>query len=189
MEPKETPFATKIERFRPILLTLAEAMISPLLRRDLEASDLVQQTLMEAHQHADKLADMESKIFYSWLRTCLKHNLLDTVKRLTTQKQDVRRHYIASDLADSFDRLDKVLVADQTSPSQIVQRNEQVSILLQHLQDLPPNQRTAVIMKHLRGYSLRDIAESLGLTEPAVAGLLHRGRQHLVAAMETRGQD
>ena len=43
-------------------------------------------------------------------------------------------------------------------------------------------------MKHLQGCSLRDIAQALNLTEPAVAGLLHRGRQHLVAAMETRGQ-
>ncbi len=185
----ETTFTQNIQRFRPILLTLAEAMISPALRGDLEASDLVQQTLMEAYHHVDKLAETESKPFYAWLRTCLKHNVLDAVKQLKTQKQDLRRRVRTSDLADSFDRLDRVLVADQTSPSQIAQRNEQISILLHHLQDLPTNQRTAVIMKHLQGCSLRDIAQALNLTEPAVAGLLHRGRQHLVTAMETRGQD
>ena len=184
----ETPFTRNIERFRPTLLSLAEAMISPALRGDLEASDLVQQTLLEAYHHVDKLVEMESKPFYAWLRTCLKHNVLDAVKHLKTQKQDLRRRIRTSDLADSFDRLDRVLVADQTSPSQIAQRNEQISIFLHHLQDLPTNQRTAVIMKHLQGCSLRDIAQALNLTEPAVAGLLHRGRQHLVAAMETRGR-
>ena len=189
MEPADTSFTRNIERFRPILLTLAEAMISPKLQCDLEASDLVQQTLMEAHHHADKLASTESAPFFAWLRTCLKHNILDSIKHLKTQKQGIRRRERASELAHSFDQLDKVFVSDQTSPSQIAQRNEQITILLEILQDLPSNQRTAVIMKHLRGCSLREIAEALCLSEAAVAGLLHRGRQRLVALMENHGRD
>ncbi len=49
MEQSEKSIEKCLNHFRPVLLTLAEAMISSTLRGDLEASDLVQQTLLEAH--------------------------------------------------------------------------------------------------------------------------------------------
>ena len=62
-----------------MLLTLAEAMISPALRSDLEASDLVQQTLMEAHCNAEQLVLMNAAVVFSWLRSALQHNMLDAI--------------------------------------------------------------------------------------------------------------
>lgn len=184
----QTPFEKDIQRFRPILLSIAEAMISPTLRGHLEASDLVQQTFLEAHCNAEKLAGTESAPLFGWLRICLKNNLLDAVKHLKSQKNDLKRQMRISELAESFDRMEQLLVADQTSPSQIAERNEQILILLALLQEIPPDQKTAVIMKHLRGCSLKEIAEELNRSESATAGLLHRGRQNLVAAMESRRQ-
>jgi RNA polymerase sigma-70 factor (ECF subfamily) len=171
-----------------MLLSRAETMISPTFRKELDASDLVQQTLMEAHCHAEKLSGIGSAPFFVWLKTALKHNVLDAVKHLKTQKHDWKRRLRISERADSFDRVENELVANQTSPSQIVQRNEQISILLGYLQELPSNQRKALSMKHLQGSTLKEIAEALCLSESAVAGLLHRGREQLVALMEVRGQ-
>ena len=53
-EPQNKP-ANCMEKFRPVLLTLAKTMISPTLRGNLEASDLVQLTLLEAHRNIDQL--------------------------------------------------------------------------------------------------------------------------------------
>ena len=88
-------------------------------------------------------------------------------------------------MEESFARLEQVLVADETSPSALVQRNEQIAIMLAALQELPENQRIAVIMKHLQGHCLKEVAASLGLSESATAGLLHRGRQQLIRCMGT----
>jgi RNA polymerase sigma-70 factor (ECF subfamily) len=44
---------------------------------------------------------------------------------------------------------------------------------------LPESQRRAVEMHHLQGRSLAEIAETLGTTKPAIAGLLHRGLKAL----------
>lgn len=184
MEESGTDVAKSLDHFRPVLLTLAEAMISSTLRGDLEASDLVQQTLLEAHCNAEQLALVSQSAFFSWLRSALNHNMLDAVKHLKAQKNDVRRRVRASDLEASFIRLEQVLVADETSPSEVVQRNEQVCTMLSALQTLPDNQKRAVIMKHLNGRSLREIAEELGLSEPAAAGVLHRGRQQLAKFLE-----
>lgn len=189
MEESETHVAKSLNEFRPVLLTLAEAMISSTLRGDLEPSDLVQQTLLEAHCNAEQLAVMSKGAFFSWLRSALNHNVLDAVKHLKAQKNDVRRRVRASDLEASFIRLEQVLIADETSPSDVLQRNEQICIMLAALQTLPDNQRRAVILKHLNGRSLKEIADALGLSEPAAAGVLHRGRQQLAKCLEEQCDD
>ena len=74
MEESGANVAKSLDHFRPVLLTLAEAMISSTLRGDLEASDLVQQTLLEAHCNAEQLALMSRDALFSWLRSALKHN-------------------------------------------------------------------------------------------------------------------
>lgn len=189
MEQSETHIAKSLNHFRPIMLTLAEAMISSTLRGDLEPSDLVQQTLLEAHCNAEQLALLNQPAFFSWLRNALNHNVLDAVKHLRAQKNDIRRRVRESDLEASFMRLEQILIADETSPSEVVQRNEQICLMLAAVQTLPDNQRRAVILKHLNGRSLREIAEVLGLSEPAAAGVLHRGRQRLAQCLEEQRDD
>lgn len=189
VEQSETHVAKSLNNFRPIMLTLAEAMISSTLRGDLEPSDLVQQTLLEAHCNAEQLAAMSQPAFFSWLRNALNHNVLDAIRHLKAQKNDVRRRVRVSDLEATFVRLEQVLVADETSPSEVVQRNEQICLMLAAVQTLPDNQRRAVILKHLNGCSLREIADALGLSEPAAAGVLHRGRQRLAECLRERCND
>lgn len=173
-----------LERYRPVLVTLAESLVSPVFRGQIEASDLVQQTLLEAHCNASVLETLDEGPFFGWLRKALRNNVLDAVKHLKTEKNDFRRRVSDADLEESFVRLENVFAVDDTSPSQISHRNEQIARMLSALQLLPSNQRTAVIMKHLRGQSLKKIAESLDISESAVAGLLHRGRQQLLRCME-----
>lgn len=180
MQPNHENFESRIERLRPVMLTLAEALLSPAYRVELEASDLVQQTLLEAHQQAHLLNSIDDGPFFAWLRTALQHNLLDAVKNLRTLKNDARRTVRASELEDSFVRLEQLFASDETSPSEVAQRNEQTAALLETIQCLPDNQRKAIILKHLRGHSLQEVAGILGLSEPAAAGLLHRGRKQLI---------
>jgi RNA polymerase sigma-70 factor (ECF subfamily) len=180
----ESNLAATLNQFRPMLLTLAEAMISPTLRRDLEASDLVQQTLLEAHCNMEQLVRMNAAVIFSWLRSALQHNMQDAIRHLHAQKHDIRRRVQLSDLENSWCRLQELFVDQDTSPSEVLQRNEQLCLMLSALQTLPENQRAALILKHLKGHSLKEVAEALQLSESAAAGLLHRGRQRLAQCLE-----
>ncbi len=189
MEPPNLQLETRLSRLRPMLVSLAEALISPANRNDIEASDLVQQTLLEAHIQSQSLQTLAEGPLFGWLRTALRNNVLDAVKHMYTQKNDVRKRLRIADIADSFVRLEQLLATDETSPSEVIQRKEQTALLLEAIQQLPDNQKQAIILKHLRGFSLKQTAESLGLSEAATAGLLHRGRKQLAEQLEQRSYD
>ncbi len=188
IEP-QSELANSMGKFRPILLTLAESMISPALRGNLEASDLVQQTFLEAHRNADQLAATGERPVFAWLRKALRHNFLDAVKHLKAQKNDSRRTLRCSEMAASFHPIEQFFAADGTSPSQFAQRNEQIALMLAAIQELPPNQGNAIILKHLLGHSLKEVACALQLSEDATAGLLHRGRQQLAQRLKKAGHE
>ena len=54
------------------------------------------------------------------------------------------------------------------------------------LAELPEAQRRAIELHHLRGMPLAEIADELGSTKAAVAGLLHRGLKTLRTRLEDR---
>ena len=51
--------------------------------------------------------------------------------------------------------------------------------------ELPPAQRSAVILKDVLGHSLEEIAALLELSVPAVKAALHRGRTRLQRVWRT----
>jgi RNA polymerase sigma-70 factor (ECF subfamily) len=71
------------------------------------------------------------------------------------------------------------LAADQTSPSQAAERNEELLRLADALAALPEPQREVIVLKHLRSWPLQRIADHLGRSVPAIASLLRRGLEDL----------
>lgn len=63
-----------------------------------------------------------------------------------------------------------------TLPDDILLSEESRTILQTSIDSLPDNMRTVVIMKDVEGFSNEEIAQSLGLSVPAVKSRLHRGR-------------
>ena len=64
------------------------------------------------------------------------------------------------------------------------QRQEQALQLSAALAKLPDAQREALLMRHIHGHSLANIAQHLGRSHAAVAGLLKRGLQQLRSQLQ-----
>ena len=75
--------------------------------------------------------------------------------------------------------LEKWLAADQSSPSQIASRNEELFRLVDALSQLPDRMREVVVAKYCRGWTLQRTADEMECTVPAVASLLRRGLDEL----------
>jgi RNA polymerase sigma-70 factor (ECF subfamily) len=169
-----------LERFRSYLLLLARVRLDPMVRARVGASDVVQQTLLEAHRDRGQFQGRRVGQQAAWLRQILARNLANVVRDQRRDKRDVARDQpLQSALDESASRLEAWLAAEQSSLSQQVQRDERAVRLAEALATLPENQREAVVLRHRHGCSLVEIGERLGCTTAAVTGLLHRGLRNL----------
>jgi RNA polymerase sigma-70 factor (ECF subfamily) len=171
-----------LERFRGYLRLLAGLQLAPRLRGKVDLSGVVQQTLLDAHL-ANCRERTEAQVT-AWLRKILLNNLADEIRRCGARKRDAKlERSLDVALEESASRLEGWLAAQHSSPSQRAVRDEEVLRLVAALSALPENQRKAVEFHHLQGLSLAQIAEELGTSKPAVAGLLHRGLKALRATL------
>ena len=126
--------APDLESFRAYLQVLARARLDPRLQSKLDASDLVQQTLLEAHQAAEQLQGRSGTEKAAWLRRALANNLADEVRKLTRGRRDIRREQSLEDaLEQSSARLKAWLAAELASPGQKAERQEQALHLAEAL--------------------------------------------------------
>jgi RNA polymerase sigma-70 factor (ECF subfamily) len=169
------------ERFRPLLLLQARQLgLDPRLRRRFDASDLVQETLLRAHQRREAFRGTTPAELARWLQEILANLAMDQVRRETADKRDATlEHSLHAAAADSSARLERWLAADQSGPEAAAQRHELLLHLAEALEQLPQEQRDVVILRDLQEMPLAQIAAELGRTEKSVAGLLLRGRRRL----------
>ena len=166
------------EKYRPYLRMLAEMQLDPRLNAKVDLSGVVQQTLLEAFREAPALPDAEQKL--KWLRRVLAHNLTDEIRKFRTDKRLIVREMPLNEAVEQSSlRLEAWLKAETSSPSHHLQREEKAVLIACALQRLPETQRQALVLQHWHGMPISQIAEHMGKSITAVAGLLKRGLQSL----------
>jgi RNA polymerase sigma-70 factor (ECF subfamily) len=169
-----------LEPYRRYLEVLARVHLQPQLRGKLDPADVVQQTMMRACVAMSDFRGATSSAMAGWLRKILAHTLADVARHYRRDRRDIHlERSIEADLDRSSSALAGWLAADQTSPSRAAERNEELLRLADALADLSEPEREVVILKHCRGWTLKQIAEHMNRTAPAVAGLLRRGLEQL----------
>lgn len=178
--PPDAEAGRVLEPFRKYLQVLAAVHLDTRLRGKLDPSDVVQQTMLRACVGFEQLRGREPGVVAAWLRKILARTLADAVRDLERAKRDLNRERSLEEALDhSSTRLEGWRAADQSSPSERADKNEQLLRLADALCDLPDDTREAVVLKHCREWTLAEIAEHLGRTPAAVASLLHRGLKQL----------
>jgi RNA polymerase sigma-70 factor (ECF subfamily) len=172
--------AEALEGYRPYLRLLARLHADPGLRGKLDPSDLVQQTLMLAYRGIGQFRGATDGERAAWLRRILARQLANAARDLGRDKRDAGRECSLEAAVDqSSARLEALLAADQSSPSERAERNEQLLRLAAALEALPEAQREAVTLHHLQHWTLEAVARHLDRTPAAVGGLIRRGLQQL----------
>lgn len=169
-----------LEQYRDYLRLLARLQIAPLLQGKVDPSDVVQETLLKAHERRDEFRGTTDAQLAAWLRQILANQLAETLRRFTRQQRDVaRERSLEAAVEESSARLEQWLAGAGLTAEERTDRDEQLVRMSEALATLPEDQRAAVEMRYLEGVAVGQIGERLGRTEASVAGLLRRGLERL----------
>ncbi len=169
-----------LERYREYLRLLARVQLDPRLQAKLDASDVVQETLLRAHRARDQFRGQTEAERVAWLRTILAGELARALRDLGRDRRDVdREQSLHQALERSSRRLEGWLAAGDSSPGERAERNEELADLADALAALPDDQRQAMELHYLHGWPLAEIATHLGRTGKSVSGLLYRALRTL----------
>jgi RNA polymerase sigma-70 factor (ECF subfamily) len=168
----EEAFRLLVRRWEGALLAFLERMTGS---RE-EAEDLAQETFLRAFRNAKRYRSRGR--FKSWL--------FRIAGNLTRSR--LRRRKIVAWVR--FDPGAHDVPGDEPPPDRALEGEERRRAVRAALMELPERQREAVVLRRWEEMSVREIAETMGTTEPAVDSLLHRAivtlRRTLAPGEETR---
>ncbi len=165
-----------LDACRLYLLKLANRDLGSELGGKLGASDLVQETLLEAQNQIGEFRGASEADLLAWLRQILNHNLQDIRRRyFRAEKRRIDREQPLSDGSGMRDAL-----ADSTdSPSVLVSNDEQAQRLCQALTCLREDYRQVIQMRNWQLMSFSEIGSRLNRSEDAARKLWVRALEQL----------
>jgi RNA polymerase sigma-70 factor (ECF subfamily) len=169
-----------LEAQREALHRLAERQLGGRIAVRVDASDVIQQTFLEAYRSFPQFAGQDARELVAWLQSILDHKIAGAIRdHALLQKRNLGREQSLDDSHGGGSSLKQELDAGHSTPSQKAIRGEEAERLSEALTTLPEDQREAVRLRHLEGWALADIAQHMGRSLTATAGLIKRGVQAL----------
>ncbi len=165
---------------RQYLLLIANEVIGTELQAKLGASDLVQDTLLEAHRHLGAYRGRSGAEMRAWLRKILECRLANIRRSYrATEKRAVSREVAVESLLDRSGAGGDILASRSPSPSNHAVRSELTRALDRAMTRLPEHYRTAVAWRHQEQLSWEEIGRRMGCTADAARKVWGRAIQLL----------
>ena len=161
----EAAFRELIERHQRVVIATIHRAIGDAW----EAEDLAQRVFIQIYRSASRYQPTAK--FTTWMFTIIHNTVLNEHRR--------RSRHAAQSLEAAHEAGLELPDARATDPAREVAERELQARIQTAIQELPANQRTAVILCRFEGQSYDEIARVLKCTVPAVKSLLHRARETL----------
>lgn len=155
-----------LELYRNYLTILATTQLGRRLRRRMNPSDLVQETMLAAHRDFTSFRGATERDLLSWLRrvliNCL-HHAVET--HVGAKMRDVRCEISLEQVSAAMDRsaadFAQSLADPGPSPSFPLRQRERAVILANQLSKLRPQYREVIVLRNLQGLSFDEVAEQM----------------------------
>ena len=174
-----------VEQYREYLLVLARLHRDVLMRAGLDPSDIVQMTLLKAHQRCDQFRGNSGREQAAWMRQILTNAMIDAVRKSAPEAR-ARERSLEAVLEESSCRLEAWLADRQPMPSAQADRQELLIGLAGTLSQLPDDQRLAIELRYLQGLAIGEISRRMGRSASSVGGLLQRGLRRLRESLQVQ---
>ena len=167
--------AELVESYRNYLLLLAETWVDTSMQGKFDRSDLVQETILKAHERFGQFQGHTEAELIAWLRQILARQLIDMNRRYRGATRDVAREVaIERSLDASSLALVRILPTCGTSPSEHAHRRELAVLLANALATMKPEYRDVILMRNLQELTWREISQRMERSEGSVRMLWTR---------------
>jgi RNA polymerase sigma-70 factor (ECF subfamily) len=161
--------------------------MDPALAARIDASDVVQDVLLEAHRRLGEYLRNPVMPFHLWLRHIAKDHVIDAHRRhRQAQRRSLDREQplVPAGLADhsSFELAGQILDQELTPASAAI-RHELQRRLDAAIADLDVDDREVILLRHGEQLSNQEVAAALGLTEAAASMRYLRAVRRLRTAL------
>jgi len=175
-------FGRIFEAFRRHLMLVAHRELPQALRGKVGASDLVQETAVDAQRAFSGFRGSTAEECFAWLRAILCNNVVDAVRYYeTSQKRAVGREL---SLATETGRRQGVMVElPRGRPDGSAIRREDADMLAEVMTRLSDDHREVLRLRYWQGLSFPEIGERLGRSPDAVRKLWYRAVERLQEEM------
>ncbi len=171
-----------LTRLGPRLRAIARMRMSPDLRRDLDSSDVMQNTLVRALTGLGRFEMRDESALIRWLSTIVGNELARAHRHRHAHKRDVDR------AVDGGESRWARQAGDLPTPSVEIGRREEAEIVQDCVADLPERYREAIILHDYAMAAWDDVGKELGeLTGNAARKLYGRATALLGVQLRRRG--
>ena len=155
-------------RTKSYLLLIANQQFDRGLHAKFGASDIVQQTQIEAFEAFGQFSGKSEVEYRSWIKRIVINNLIDETRRFKqTQSRSTQREV-------SIESAEGTPDTAQLTASSIVSNRETDHELETAIHKLSPKQQEVILLKHQLGYGYSEIAKQLQVSESSVRTLWSR---------------
>jgi RNA polymerase sigma-70 factor (ECF subfamily) len=174
------------EKCRAYVNVVARARVESWMRAKVDASDLVQQTLLEAHRGLSNFQGTTEAEWLAWLRRILDHNAVDFIRQYRgTKKREIRKEVRLNNAAsDVSQRRDLDPSAGMESPSELVMRRERDIEVAEVVSQLTDDHQEVIMLRNLQRLPFDEVARRMGRTRPAVQMLWMRALRKLETILQ-----
>jgi RNA polymerase sigma-70 factor (ECF subfamily) len=168
-----------LEGWRRYLLSIAEGQLDADLRAKGGASDLVQETFLEAQRDFEQFQGSSPDELRAWLRQVLLNNLGAFTRRFRATGKRAVRLEVAIHSGGSSAGAGEAMAASSLSPSGIAIEHEQALALRRAIGRLPDDYRRVVFLRFEEGRSFDEIGQLTERSADAARKLWARAMEKL----------
>ena len=152
---------------------MIDLRLDPRLAGRVDASDVVQDVLLEVHRRLQGYVKDPAMPFHLWMRHIAKDHLIDAHRRhrVSAKRSVDKERPLAVPAADDHStiQLAAQLCDQQLTPAAAATQAELAKAVEAAIAKLPDQDCEIIIMRHYEQLSNQEIAQALGLTEPAAS--------------------
>src|SRR5882762_7033086 len=162
-----------MERHREALRRIVQLRLDQRIQQRIDVSDIVQEVLVEANRRLQDYLASPVMPYHLWLRQIAQDRIIDAHRRhRASAKRSVdRERALAVPAAGDHGTIELAaqLAGRDLTPAAAATQRELAQLVEAAIAKLPDQDCEIIVMRHYAQLSNQEIAQALGLTEPAAS--------------------